>query len=99
MPFNTSFFATIPTPELAGAFGVDSQIAAAVQAQSEQTTLPPIVLKLTANPPTPAATNIFSGFNTQVLAEAFGIDTDLSLELQEKSNARGNLVTVLTGLG
>lgn len=42
--------------------------------------------------------NIFSGFDAEVLAESFGISTDLAERLQAESTAQGNLINVATKL-
>lgn len=45
--------------------------------------------------------NIFSGFDTNLLAEAFGVDAELAAKLQQQSTKQGTLlstVQVLVGL-
>ncbi|XP_058094543.1 cocosin 1-like [Magnolia sinica] len=42
--------------------------------------------------------NIFSGFNVETLAEAFGVSTETARKLQSEDDRRGNIVRVENGL-
>ncbi|KAE9460661.1 hypothetical protein C3L33_07405, partial [Rhododendron williamsianum] len=44
------------------------------------------------------AGNVFSGFDTEVLAESFGVDTETSRRLQGQDDQRGHIVRVERGL-
>ncbi|KAA8539016.1 hypothetical protein F0562_025708 [Nyssa sinensis] len=45
-----------------------------------------------------AGNNIFQGFDTQILAEAFGVSTDTARKLQNENDRRGNIVRAKEGL-
>ncbi|KAA8539015.1 hypothetical protein F0562_025707 [Nyssa sinensis] len=42
--------------------------------------------------------NVFQGFDTQILAEAFAVSTDTARKLQSENDRRGNIVRVRDGL-
>ncbi|KAI8523047.1 hypothetical protein RHMOL_Rhmol13G0044000 [Rhododendron molle] len=44
------------------------------------------------------AGNVFSGFDTEVLAESFGVDRETARRLQEQDDQRGHIVRVERGL-
>ncbi|WP_141331993.1 hypothetical protein [Myxococcus sp. AB025B] len=44
------------------------------------------------------AMNIFSGFDAEVIAEAFNVDTEVALQLQTQGDMRGAIVRVQAGL-
>ncbi|KAF8388232.1 hypothetical protein HHK36_026898 [Tetracentron sinense] len=45
-----------------------------------------------------SSNNIFSGFDVQILAEAFGVSTETARKLQSQDDKRGNIVRVENGL-
>lgn len=42
--------------------------------------------------------NVFAGFETDALADAFGITPELAAQLQAQSTARGDIVKIATNL-
>ncbi|HIC7817447.1 TPA: hypothetical protein ACW7NQ_001017 [Enterobacter ludwigii] len=42
--------------------------------------------------------NVFAGFETDALADAFGISPELAAQLQTESTARGDIVKIATNL-